>query len=54
MKEENKMAVKTKIKDLAIGSEYNAGPATLRILDHFTDGTTLLLEMEDTNDNKGA
>ena len=27
MKEENKMAVKTKIKDLAIGSEFNAGPA---------------------------
>jgi hypothetical protein len=40
------MAVKTKIKDLAIGSEFNAGPATLRILDHFTDGTTLVITSE--------
>ena len=37
------MAVKTKIKDLTIGSEFNAGPATLRILDHLTDGTTLVI-----------
>jgi hypothetical protein len=37
------MKVKTKIKDLAIGSEFNAGPATLRILDHLTDGTTLVI-----------
>ena len=40
------MAVKAKIKDLAIGSEFNAGPATLRILDHFTDGTTLVITSE--------
>jgi hypothetical protein len=50
MKEENKMAVKAKIKDLAIGSEFNAGPATLRILDHFTDGTTLVITAESIGD----
>jgi hypothetical protein len=50
MKEENKMAVKAKIKDLAIGSEFNAGPATLRILDHFTDGTTLVITSESIGD----
>lgn len=44
------MAVKTKIKDLAIGSEFNAGPATLRILDHFTDGTTLVTTAESIGD----
>ena len=44
------MAVKTKIKDLAIGSEFNAGPATLRILDHFTDGTTLVITAESIGD----
>lgn len=44
------MAVKTKIKDLAIGSEFNAGPATLRILDHFTDGTTLVITTESIGD----
>jgi len=37
------MSVKVKIKDLAVGTEFNAGPATLRILDHFTDGTTLVI-----------
>lgn len=44
------MAVKAKIKDLAIGSEFNAGPATLRILDHFTDGTTLVITAESIGD----
>ena len=44
------MAVKTKIKDLAIGSEFNAGPATLRILDHLTDGTTLVITTESIGD----
>lgn len=44
------MAVKTKIKDLAIGSEFNAGPATLRILEHFTDGTTLVITAESIGD----
>lgn len=44
------MAVKTKIKDLAIGSEFSAGPATLRILDHFTDGTTLVITAESIGD----
>ncbi|MDY0256233.1 DUF6273 domain-containing protein [Gudongella oleilytica] len=37
------MSVKVKIKDLAVGTEFNAGPATLRILEHFTDGTTLVI-----------
>lgn len=44
------MAVKAKIKDLAIGSEFNAGPATLRILDHFTDGTTLVITAKSIGD----
>jgi hypothetical protein len=43
MKEEKTMAVKVKIKNLAVGTEFNAGPATLRILEHFTDGTTLVI-----------
>lgn len=37
------MSVKVKIKDLTVGTEINAGPATLRILEHFTDGTTLVI-----------
>ena len=37
------MSVKVKIKDLTVGTEFNAGPATLRILEHFTDGTTLVI-----------
>lgn len=37
------MSVKVKIKDLAVGTKFNAGPATLRILEHFTDGTTLVI-----------
>ena len=44
------MEVKAKIKDLAIGSEFNAGPTTLRILDHFTDGTTLVITSESIGD----
>ncbi len=37
------MSVKVKIKDLTVGTKINAGPATLRILEHFTDGTTLVI-----------
>lgn len=40
------MSVKVKIKDLAVGTEFNAGPATLRILEHFTEGTTLVITSE--------
>jgi hypothetical protein len=42
--------MKVKVKDLAIGSEFNAGPTTLRILDHFTDGTTFVITAEAIGD----
>jgi hypothetical protein len=42
-KEENKMAEKTKVKDLDIGEEFDAGPAMLKVLEHFADGTTLVI-----------
>jgi len=42
--------MKVKVKDLAIGSEFSAGPATLRILDHFTDGTTFVIAAKSIGD----
>lgn len=40
------MAVKTRIKDLAPGACFNAGPAVLKVMEHFTDGRTLLAATE--------
>ena len=40
------MAVKTRIKDLAPGVCFNAGPVVLKIMEHFTDGRTLLAATE--------
>lgn len=37
------MAVKLKIKDLAPGTVFNAGPIDVRVLEHTTDGTTLVI-----------
>lgn len=34
---------KAKIKDLAPGTVFNAGPIDVRVLEHFTDGKTLLI-----------
>ena len=36
------MAVSAKIKNLAPGAYFNAGPAEVVVLEHFTDGRTLL------------
>ena len=35
--------VNAKIKDLAPGTVFNAGPIDVRILEHFTNGRTLLI-----------
>lgn len=40
------MAVKARIKDLAPGVCFNAGPVVLKIMEHFTDGRTLLAATE--------
>lgn len=40
------MAVKTRIKDLAPGAFFNAGPAVVTVLEHFADGRTLLAAKE--------
>lgn len=36
------MSVKVKIRDLAPGAVINIGPVKMKVLEHFTDGTTLL------------
>jgi hypothetical protein len=46
MREENKMAVSVKIKNLAPGAYFNAGPVEVVVLEHFTDGRTLLAAKE--------
>ena len=40
------MAVKAKIKELAPGAVFDVGPAKVLILEHFTDGRTLLAATE--------
>lgn len=40
------MAVKARIKDLAPGVCFNAGPTVLKVMEHFTDGRTLLTATE--------
>ena len=40
------MAVKARIKDLAPGVCFNAGPVVLKVMEHFTDGRTLLTATE--------
>ena len=37
------MTVRAKLKDLAPGTVFNAGPIDVRVLDHMTNGTTLLI-----------
>lgn len=37
------MTVRAKLKDLAPGTIFNAGPIDVRVLEHFTDGRTLLI-----------
>ena len=37
------MTVRAKLKDLAPGTVFNAGPIDVRVLEHFTDGGTLLI-----------
>jgi hypothetical protein len=38
--------VKEKIKNLAPGAFFNAGPAVVTVLEHFADGRTLLAAKE--------
>lgn len=40
------MAVSAKIKNLAPGAYFNAGPVEVVVLEHFTDGRTLLAAKE--------
>ena len=40
------MAVSVKIKNLAPGAYFNAGPVEVVVLEHFTDGRTLLAAKE--------
>ena len=40
------MAVKARIKDLTPGVCFNAGPVVLKVMEHFTDGRTLLTATE--------
>ena len=40
------MAVSVKIKNLAPGAFFNAGPAVVTVLEHFADGRTLLAAKE--------
>lgn len=44
------MAVKARIKDLAPGVCFNAGPVVLKVMEHFTDGRTLLTATEPIGD----
>ena len=37
------MTVRAKLKDLAPGTVFNAGPIDVRVLEHFTGGRTLLI-----------
>ena len=37
------MTVRAKLKDLAPGTVFNAGPIDIRVLEHFTDERTLLI-----------
>ena len=37
------MTVRAKLKDLAPGTAFNAGPIDVRVLEHFADGRTLLI-----------
>ena len=37
------MTVRAKLKDLAPGTVFNAGPIDVRVLEHFADGRTLLI-----------
>lgn len=37
------MTVRVKLKDLAPGTVFNAGPIDARVLEHFADGRTLLI-----------
>ncbi len=37
------MTVRAKLKDLAPGTVFNAGPIDVRVLEHFTDKRTLLI-----------
>lgn len=37
------MTVRLKLKDLKPGAVFNAGPIDVRVLEHFTDGRTLLI-----------
>ena len=39
------MTVRAKLKDLAPGTVFNAGPIDVRVLEHFADGRTLLIEI---------
>jgi hypothetical protein len=40
------MSVKVKIKHLKPGTVFNAGPVAVRVLEHFADGTTLVITDE--------
>ena len=40
------MSVKVKIKQLKPGTVFNAGPVTVRVLEHFADGKTLVITDE--------
>ena len=40
------MSVKVKIKHLKPGTVFNAGPVTVRVLEHFSDGKTLVITDE--------
>ena len=40
------MAVSAKIKNLAPGAFFNAGPAVVTVLEQFADGRTLLAAKE--------
>ena len=40
------MSVKVKIKHLKPGTVFNAGPVTVRVLEHFPDGKTLVITDE--------
>ncbi len=44
------MAVKARIKDLAPGAVFDIGPAKALILEHFTNGTTLVVTSESIGD----
>lgn len=44
------MAVKARIKDLAPGAVFNMGPAKALILEHFTNGRTLVVTAESIGD----